>query len=59
MKRRSPSTVPSFFAMNDYYIINPASIDSLSDWICTKRPCSSYITLFFKKYICSSLFSTG
>ena len=38
----------SFFAMNDFYIINPASIDFLFDRIYIKRPRSSYITLFKK-----------
>ena len=48
----------SSFAMNDFYIINPASMDFLLDWIYIKRPRSLYIT-FLKKHICSSLFYTG
>ena len=33
----------SFFAISDFYIINPESIDFLLYWICIKRPRSSYI----------------
>ena len=39
----------SFFAMNDFYIINPECMDFLLDWIYVKRPRSSCITLFLKK----------
>ena len=48
IKRRPPTLMSSFFAMNDFYIINPASTDFLLDWIYTKRPRSSYITPFLK-----------
>ena len=41
----------SFFAINDFYIINPASIDFLLDRILVKGPRSSYVTLFFLKKI--------
>ena len=40
----------SFFEMNDFYIINPASMDFLLDWIYIKKLRSSYITPFLKKY---------
>ena len=36
----------NFFAMNDFYIMNPASMDFLLDWIYIKRTRSSYKTLF-------------
>ena len=48
IKRRSSTSMSSFFAMNDFYIINPASMCFLLDQIYVKRPCSSYITLFLK-----------
>ena len=38
----------SFFAMNDFYIINPASVEFLLDWIYIKMPHSSYISPFLK-----------
>ena len=41
IKRRSSFLTSSYFAMNDFYIINPASMSSLLDWIYTKRPRSS------------------
>ena len=38
----------SFFAINDFHIINPASMDFPLDRIYIKRPHSSYIALFKK-----------
>ena len=44
--KRSPTlSISSFFAISDFYIINPESIDFLLYWICIKRPPSSYISL--------------
>ena len=42
------SLMSSFFAMNDFYVINPVSMDFLLDWIYIERPRSSYITRFLK-----------
>ena len=39
-------TAKLFFAITDFYIINPASMDFVLDWIYLKRPRSPYITLF-------------
>ena len=47
IKRRSSFSISSVFAINDFYIINPASMGYLLDPIYIKRPLSSYITLFF------------
>ena len=38
IERTFSSIVSSFFAMNDFYNINPASNDFLLDWIYIKRP---------------------
>ena len=38
----------SFFEMNNFHIINPASMDFLLDWIYIKRTRSSYVTTFLK-----------
>ena len=46
----------SFFEMNDFYIINPASMDFLLDWIYVKRPRSSYMTPFFKNIFVPACF---
>ena len=46
----------SFFAMNDSYIINPASMDFLLDWIYIKRLRSSYITSFLRNIFASACF---
>ena len=56
IKRRSSSLMSSFFAMNDFYIINPASMDFLLDWIYIKRPRSSYITPFLKNIFIPACF---
>ena len=45
MKRRSSFSMSRII---DFYIINPASMDFLLDWIYIKRPRSSYITLFLR-----------
>ena len=42
--------------MSDFYIINPASMDFLLDWIYMKRPRSSYITPFLKNIFVSVCF---
>ena len=34
--------------MNDFYVINPVSMDFILDWIYIERPRSSYITPFLK-----------
>ena len=49
----------SFPAMNDFYIINPASMDVLLGWICTKRPRSLYITPFLKNIFVPACFPLG
>ena len=46
IKRRPSTLMSSFFAMNDFYIINPASTDFSLDRIYIKIPRSLYITLF-------------
>ena len=46
----------SFFAMNDFLIINPAFMDFLLDWIYIKRPRSSYITPFLKNIFAPACF---
>ena len=46
----------NFFAMNDLYIINPASMDFPLDRIYMKRPRSSYITLFKKNIFVPACF---
>ena len=38
----------SVFAINDFYIMNPVSMDFPLDWIYINRPRSSYITPFLK-----------
>ena len=48
IKRRSSPLMSSFFAMNDFYIINPESMNFLLDWIYIKSPRSSNITPFSK-----------
>ena len=58
IKKRSPSPMSRFFAMNDSYIINLASMNFLLDRIYIERPRSSYITPFLMKYLCSSMIST-
>ena len=40
--------MPSFFTINDFYIINPLSMDLLLEGIYKKRP-RKFITLFLKK----------
>ena len=47
----------SFFEMNDFYVINPTSMDFLLDRIYIKRPRSSYITLFEKNVFTPACFS--
>ena len=46
----------SFFAMNDFYIINPVSTDFSLDRIYIKRPRSLYMTLFKKDIFAPSCF---
>ena len=46
---RTSFSLSSFFAINDFCIIKPASMYFLLDQIYKKRPLSSYITLFFLK----------
>ena len=46
----------SFFAMNDFCINNPASMDFLLDRIYVKRPRCSYITLFLKNIFVPACF---
>ena len=46
----------SFFEMNDFYIIKPASMDFLLDWIYVKRSRSSYMTSFFKNIFVPACF---
>ena len=46
----------NFLAINDFHIINPASMDSLLNQIYVKRPRSSNITFFLKKYIFLAFF---
>ena len=48
IERRSSFSVSSFFAINDFYIVNPVSLDFPLDWIYIKRLRSSYIILFLK-----------
>ena len=48
IKGKRSSFMSSFFGMNDFYIINPSSMDFLFDWNYIKRPRSSYTTPFFK-----------
>ena len=43
---RSAFSMSSFFAINDFYIMNTASMDFLLDGIYIKRPRGLYITLF-------------
>ena len=45
---RSSFSMSNFFAINDFYIINPASFYFLLDRICIKKPRSSYIPPFLK-----------
>ena len=45
IKRRYSSSMSSFFAISDFYFINPAFMDILLDEIYIKRACRSYITL--------------
>ena len=44
------------FAIIDFYIINPASMDFLLDWIYIKRPRSSYITVLMKNIFAPACF---
>ena len=46
INRRSSFSMSSFFAVNDFDIINPTSKDFLLDWIYIKRSRSLCITLF-------------
>ena len=46
INRRSSFSMSSFFAVNDFHIINPTSKDFLLDWIYIKRSRSLCITLF-------------
>ena len=56
IRRRSSSLMLSFFAMNDFCINNPASLDFLLDRIYIKRPRCSYITLFLKNIFVPACF---
>ena len=38
----------AFFAISDFYLFNPTSMDFLLDWIYIKRPLSLYIAIFSK-----------
>ena len=46
----------SFFAINDFYIINLSSIGFLLDRIYIKRPLISYKTLFLKNIFVPACF---
>ena len=46
----------SFFTTNDFYIINPTSMDFLLGCIYIKRLLSSYITLFLKNIFVPACF---
>ena len=56
IERRLSSLMSSVFAMNDFYSINPASVDFLLDWIYIKRPRTSYTTPFLKNAFFSACF---
>ena len=43
IKRRSSFSMPSFFPINDFYIIKPASIDFLLEQIYIKLPNNSFL----------------
>ena len=49
----------SFLVINDFYIINPASMGFLLDWSYKKDHVAHTQLFSFKKYLCSSLFSSG
>ena len=53
---RSSFSMSSFFAINDFYFINSASMNFLLDQIYIKRPRSSYITLFKKFFLFKPVF---
>ena len=44
---RSSFSMSSFFAINDFYFINSASMNFLLDQIYIKRPCNSFFKIFF------------
>ena len=46
----------SFFTTNDFYIINPTSMDFLLGCIYIKRLLSSYTTLFLKNIFVPACF---
>ena len=56
IKRRSSFSMSSFFAIDNIYIINPASMGFLQDQIYIERPRSSYITLFLKNIFAPACF---
>ena len=45
IKGRCSFSMPSFFAINDFLIINPVSMDLLLDHIYLKKPSNTYIIL--------------